>query len=160
MRVVVLASLVACSAPARRDPEPHVMKRQAAAARWEGLDVAPAGPDGAAVDLVPVPGKITIFDFWATWCQPCEKLDAALADLSRRNPGRLAVRKLNVIDWDSPAAERWLTPRNFNLPHVEVFGPDGALLLSKSGSPPVLVRAIEELLAPPGPDEPPPPDPE
>ncbi|HEU5058714.1 MAG TPA: thioredoxin family protein, partial [Kofleriaceae bacterium] len=109
-------------------------------------DVVDLTDTGEAVELDPVAGKVTVFDFWATWCVPCRELDARLRELARRHPDRLAIRRINVVDWDSPAAERYLTPGGFNLPHLVVKRADGSLALEKSAPPAELVADVERLL--------------
>jgi hypothetical protein len=44
----------------------------------------------------------------------------------------VAYRKLNVVDWDSPLAKRYLS-RVPDLPFVVVYGPDGRRLGEVSG---------------------------
>jgi thiol-disulfide isomerase/thioredoxin len=116
---------------------------------WSGVDVAEAGRAGEAVDLVPVPGKVTVFDFWATWCHPCRVLDGRLAEIARRHPGAVAVRKINVIDDRSPAWQRHLRPGDHALPHVKVLDREGRLVLERTGSPQALADAIEGLISTP-----------
>ena len=111
---------------------------------WSGLDKIDASNDGAAVPLVPVPGKITVYDFWAPWCKPCGVVDHELAAVARRHPNDLAVRKINIVDTDSPAAQRYL--RDGTLPHLEVFGRDGTLLWGHSAPPLVLTSEVEKLI--------------
>jgi thiol-disulfide isomerase/thioredoxin len=113
---------------------------------YRGADVAIVGPAGSASPLVPVRDKITVFDLWADWCAPCRELDERLADLARRYPDRIAIRKLDVVDSDSAAWAAYIAPGNFDLPHVKVHGTDGALVLEKSAPPLELVRAIEALV--------------
>lgn len=117
----------------------------AATGEWAGLDVANAGADGEAVDLVPVPHKLTVFDFWAPWCKPCGIMDHQLAEMVHKHAKDIAVRKLNVVDWDSAAAQRYLGD-DAALPHIVVFSADGKQLIAESGPPAVLVADIEELL--------------
>jgi thiol-disulfide isomerase/thioredoxin len=140
---------------------------------WSGLDKSDVSTDGSATSLVPVPGKITVFDFWADWCKPCVDLDRELADVARRHPDDVAVRKVNVIDADTPAWNKYLEPGGFNLPHAKVFGRDGKLLWERSGAPPMIAAGVEDAITgayvepepvppqqPPSEPEPPKPTPE
>jgi thiol-disulfide isomerase/thioredoxin len=129
------------------DEHEHEHAHEHAAAPAGPADVADLVTAGEATPLAPVPGKITVFDFWAPWCHPCHDLDRMLRVLAARHPDRLAVRRINIVDWDTPAAERYLTPGGFNLPHLKVLGPDGRLLLERSAPPHDLVRDLEALLA-------------
>ncbi len=115
-------------------------------ASYGATDVQTIGEPGTAPVLVPVPGVITVFDLWAEWCAPCRELDERLAALARRYPGKLAIRKLDVVDNDSAAWLRYLAPGSFELPHLKVYGTDGALTFEKTAPPAELVEAVEALL--------------
>jgi thiol-disulfide isomerase/thioredoxin len=114
---------------------------------WVGVDLVHVARNGEAVELVPVPGKITVFDFWATWCKPCKELDVHLAALAKQHPDRIAIRKVNIVDWDSEASARYLLPGKFSLPHVKVYGADGALLFEVSGAPDADPEALARRVA-------------
>ena len=90
----------------------------------EGADVQELNKDGAAVGpLAPlrVTGKFTVFDVYADWCGPCREVDARLrAVMSERKD--VAVRKLSVVDFDSPLAQEL---RVDTLPFVVIFSPEG-----------------------------------
>jgi thiol-disulfide isomerase/thioredoxin len=116
-------------------------------ASYRGADVSVLGPAGSAAPLATVPGKITVFDLWADWCAPCRELDEKLAALARRYPDKLAVRKLEVVDADSAAWKAYLEPGKFELPHVKVYGRDGALLFERTAPPAQLIEALEATLA-------------
>jgi thiol-disulfide isomerase/thioredoxin len=118
------------------------------AADWTGVDMAEIAANGEAAPLVPVPGVVTVFDFWAPWCKPCKALDVRLVELAHRYPGRLAIRKVNVVDWDSAAAAKYLVPHGYNLPHVKVYGADGKPLFEESSDPNAIAARVEAALAP------------
>jgi thiol-disulfide isomerase/thioredoxin/plastocyanin len=123
-----------------------------------GADVVDLQPPGAAIDLAPVPGKLTIFEFGASWCEPCKTLEPVLVELAKAHPN-VAVRRIDVVDWDSPVVARYLTPRAFDLPHVKVFDASGKLVFERSSAPGKLGALIDDVRAliepPPPTDEPP-----
>lgn len=91
-----------------------------------GADMKVLSADGSAVgklDALRVPGKYTVFDVHAEWCGPCRFVDARLREVVAARPD-VAVRKLNVVDFDTPLA-RELGPRLEALPYVIVFDPAG-----------------------------------
>lgn len=122
----------------------HHDDEDVAAGNWTGLDMQEVTTDGSAVPLVPVLGKITVFDFWAEWCKPCHVVDHELAEVVRRHPNDIAVRKVNVVDTDSPASVKYLG--DYTLPHLKVFGRDGKLLWEHSSPPLVLTGEVEKLV--------------
>jgi copper chaperone CopZ/thiol-disulfide isomerase/thioredoxin len=92
----------------------------------QGADVQVLSPDGRAVGSLEkqrVPGKHTVFDVYADWCGPCRLVDARLRELLGQR-GDIAVRRLNVMNFDSPLASE-LGPRFEALPYLIVFSPSG-----------------------------------
>ncbi len=112
-----------------------------------GADVADLGSKGSAVELTPVPGKITIFDFWAPWCVPCKTLEPALVEMAKANPSGIALRRIDIVDWETPVVAQHLTPKGFSLPHVKIYSATGELVFEQSSGPGKLQSMIESIRA-------------
>lgn len=70
--------------------------------------VGPSGQLGERVTLASTAGKVTVLDFWATWCGPCLASMPKLEKLARSHPD------INVlaINTDDPVAARSLFNKN------------------------------------------------
>ena len=91
-----------------------------------GTDVLLLSKDGSAVGPLPklaVPGKYTVFDVYAEWCGPCREVDERLRQVIAKRSD-VAIRKLNVRDFDTPLALE-LGPAFETLPYVVVLTPRG-----------------------------------
>ncbi len=97
-------------------------------------DIKDVGEPGEAVTLVPVAGKVTVFDFHASWCTPCKEVDRELAALAKANPDRVAIRRIDIEDMDTPGAEKHLVPGGFALPHLKVYDASKRKVLELSAS--------------------------
>lgn len=92
----------------------------------DGADVVKLTDDGSAVgalEKLRAPAKYTVFDIYAEWCGPCRVVDARLREIVAVRKD-VAVRKLNVVDFDRPLA-RELGPGLRMLPYLVVFSPEG-----------------------------------
>jgi len=89
------------------------------------------GEDVPDLGVHAAPGKVTVFEFYGAWCGACRNVEAHLYGLlgQRRD---LAVRRLNVMSWESPLAKRY-TEKVPALPYVVVFGKSGRKVAELSG---------------------------
>ena len=89
-------------------------------------DVQTLSKKGEAVgrlDKLRVKDKYTVFDVYADWCGPCRLVDARLREITAARKD-VAVRKLNVVSFESPLAQE-MGPDFDSLPYVVVFSPEG-----------------------------------
>lgn len=113
------------------------------------LDVVWINKAGADVDPLEhlVAGKFTVVDFFAEWCGPCKDVDRALIDIMKARPD-VAVRKIDVLEWDSPVAKARLAKVSA-LPYTLVFDPDGRRVDAIAGKDlPRLSAALQPPAAP------------
>ena len=98
------------------------------------LDIAPAS-NGEKIEIAKtlVPGKVTLIDYWASWCGPCHLLDVRLQYLARANP-KLAVRRVNVAKFDNAAGEQAISEFRLRaIPYVRVYDAQGKFVGDDTG---------------------------
>jgi thiol-disulfide isomerase/thioredoxin len=118
------------------------LERDAGEPAGAAADVIDVVRSGEAAELAAAPGKWTVFDFWAPWCEACKGLDSRLRELAAQRPA-LAVRRVNIVDFDSPIAAREL-PGVSLLPHLRLVRPGGGIAFEASGPADELFAEIEK----------------
>lgn len=109
------------------------------------------GPDGDAVSLESLRGRVVVLDFWATWCVPCKMAMPGVQKLHEGFQGK-PVKVFGVSTWDrggGPAA--YMKKKGFTyglllngddvakrynvvgIPTFYVIGADGKILHAESG---------------------------
>jgi thiol-disulfide isomerase/thioredoxin len=102
----------------------------------ENADVAwlaKAGEDVPSLDAHAVRGKVTIFDFYAEWCAACRKVDGHVYKRLAAGDQTLAYRKLNLVEWESPLALRYVKDVP-TLPLIVIYGTDGKMFRTLHGA--------------------------
>ena len=107
------------------------------------IDVVAAGE---VAPLEGVPGKWTVIDFWAPWCEACNGLDAKLRELAATRSD-FAVRRVNIVDFDSPIARKEL-PGVELLPHLRLVAPNGRVAFDQGGPSADLLDAVMTTISP------------
>jgi len=96
------------------------------------LDVQTLNERGQEVDVnaALVLGKVTVVEFFATWCAPCREVEAKMLAMMEKNAG-VALRKVDVgDDTDSPVAKQHEITA---VPSVRIYDREGTLRYSLQG---------------------------
>lgn len=71
-------------------------------------------------------GRVTILDYWATWCEPCQRLSAELETFGHERSD-VAVVRVDATEWLQPEMDKYL-PGCAGLPVLDVYGTEGKLV--------------------------------
>ena len=96
---------------------------------------------GKRVDLksLLVPGKITVVDFYATWCGPCKAMDPIMTGIAK-NDSNVVLRKVNIARWGTPVTQQFGIR---SIPNVRVYDRKGRPV----GSPTSSIGQIRQYIA-------------
>ncbi len=118
-------------------------------------DQRPAAPalEGATLDggtwrSDSATGKVVVYNVWGSWCAPCRAEAPTLVAASRRTTDRAVFVGVNTRDLDKAAPRAFV--RAFEVPYVNLYDPDGALLLKFSGQLPASAIPSTLLVDPQG----------
>jgi thioredoxin 1 len=87
--------------------------------------------------------KVTLVDFWATWCGPCMMLGPVIEELAGDYDGRAVIAKLNVDENSAIAAQYGIR----SIPTLLIFK-NGQVVDQMVGSMPknTIAKKIDEYI--------------
>jgi len=74
--------------------------------------------------------KYVIFDFYADWCGPCKRLDPKVKALVKKYPNHIALKKIDIIRWQTPVARQY---RVNSIPYLKLYDPSGKEIMDGGG---------------------------
>jgi len=86
-----------------------------------------------------VPGRVTVVDFYATWCGPCKRIAPILKTMTDRDSD-VVLRKVDIGNWGSRVTKQYNVS---SVPDVRVFDSSGRLVAPPSSNPDVIKQNIE-----------------
>jgi thiol-disulfide isomerase/thioredoxin len=89
-------------------------------------DFVLADPNGKAIKLSDLRGKVVLVNFWATWCIPCRQEMPAIAQVYNERRGQ-GFTALEVNEQESPEAIRAFTDQIGGTPPI-ALDRDGAVM--------------------------------
>lgn len=89
------------------------------------------GPTTPDIEKLLVPGKYTLIDYWATWCEPCGRLGVKLENELPSRPG-VVLARVDATAWE---AEEWnkFLPGAPGIPVLDLYDRAGKLLVRLQG---------------------------
>lgn len=90
--------------------------------------------DGATWRSTSVTGKVVVYNVWGSWCAPCRAEAPELVAAAEATASSAVFVGLDTRDLDTAAPRAFV--RAFSVPYVNLYDPDGALLLRFSSQLP------------------------
>lgn len=107
------------------EPLPANVARSLDIVRYDGKSALDIGK-------VLAPGKITIVDYYAGWCGPCNVLESRLERYMVAHPN-LAIRRADIGKWNNAAAAQATHFGAEALPYIRVYDAHGKFVTSVTG---------------------------
>jgi len=84
-----------------------------------GVKIGVISDRGEQVDLPALltVGKITIVDFYAEWCVPCQRISPQLEQLAKQDPDVVLI-KIDIVNWNTPVTQQFGIK---SVPNMRVF---------------------------------------